>query len=68
VPLKSLSQMRYLFAAEKRGDVPKGTAKEFVAATGKKKLARLPEVVKRKRPDARRVDPLVKARRAGKSK
>lgn len=68
MPLKSLSQMRYLFAAEKRGDVPKGTAKEFVAATGKKKLARLPEAVKRKRPDARRVDALVKARRAGKLK
>lgn len=68
MPLKSLRQMRYLFAAEKRGEVPKGTAKEFVAATGKKKLARLPEVAKRKRPDARRVDPLVKARRAGKTK
>lgn len=68
MPLKSLSQMRYLFAAEKRGEVPKGTAAEFVAATGKKKLAKLPEVVKRKRPDARRVDPLVKARRAGKLK
>jgi hypothetical protein len=60
--------MRYLFAAEARGELPKGTAKEFVAATPKKKLARLPEVVKRKRPDARRVDPLVKARRAGKTK
>ena len=68
MPLKSLRQMRYLFAAEKRGDVPKGTAKEFVAATPKAKLAKLPEVVKRKRPDARRVDPLVKARRAGKLK
>jgi hypothetical protein len=66
VPLKSLRQMRYLFAAEKRGDVPKGTAKEFVASTGKAKLAKLPEVVKRK--DRRRLDPLVKARRAGKSK
>jgi hypothetical protein len=52
VPLKSLRQMRYLYVAE----------------TGKKKLARLPEVVQRKRPDARRVDPLVKARRAGKTK
>jgi len=65
VPLKSLSQMRYLFAAEKRGDVPKGTAKEFVAATPKAKLAKLPEVVKK---DRRRLDPLVKARRAGKAK
>jgi hypothetical protein len=68
MPLKSLRQMRFLFAAEARGDVPKDTAAEFVAATGKKKLARLPEAVKRKRPDARRVDPLVKARRAGKLK
>jgi hypothetical protein len=66
VPLKSLRQMRYLFAAEKRGDVPKGTAREFVAATPKAKFARLPEVVKRK--DRRRLDPLVKARRAGKTK
>lgn len=68
MPLKSLRQMRYLFAAEARKELPKGTAKEFVAETGKKKLARLPEVVKRRRPDARRVDPLVKARRAGKPK
>jgi hypothetical protein len=66
VPLKSLSQMRYLFVAEKRGDVPKGTANEFVAATPKAKLAKLPEVIKRK--DRRRLDPLVKARRAGKTK
>ncbi len=66
MPIKSLRQMRYLFAAEARGELPKGTAKEFVAATGKKKLARLPEVVKPK--DARRLDPLVKARRAGKLK
>lgn len=68
MPLKSLSQMRYLFAAEARKEVPKGTAAKFVAETGKKKLARLPEVVRRKKTDARRVDPLVKARRAGKTK
>lgn len=66
MPLKSLRQMRYLFAAEARKEVPKGTAKEFVAATPKAKLAKLPEVVKRK--DRRRLDPLVKARRAGKTK
>jgi hypothetical protein len=60
--------MRYLFAAEARKEIPKGTAAKFVAETGKKKLARLPEVVKRKKTDARRVDPLVKARRAGKTK
>ena len=66
MPIKSLRQMRYLFAAEAKGELPKGTAKEFVAATPKKKLARLPETVKPK--DARRLDPLVKARRAGKTK
>jgi hypothetical protein len=66
MPLKSLRQMRYLYAAEARKELPKGTADKFVAETGKKKLARLPEVVKPK--DARRLDPLVKARRAGKLK
>jgi hypothetical protein len=60
--------MRYLFAAEARKEIPKGTAAKFVAETGKKKLARLPEVARRKKTDARRVDPLVKARRAGKTK
>ena len=65
MPIKSLRQMRYLFAAEARGERPKGTADKFVAETGKKKLARLPEVVKK---DRRRLDPLVKARRAGKTK
>jgi hypothetical protein len=64
--LKSLRQLRFLYAAEARKEVPKGTAKEFVAATPKAKLAKLPEVVKRK--DRRRLDPLVKARRAGKTK
>lgn len=68
MPLKSLRQMRYLYAAEARKEIPKGTAAKFVAETGKKKLARLPEVVRRKKTDARRVDPLVKARRAGKIK
>ena len=58
--------MRYLFAAEARKELPKGTAKEFVAATPKKTLAKLPETAKPK--DARRLDPLVKARRAGKLK
>jgi hypothetical protein len=65
MPLKSLRQMRYLYAAEARKEVPKGTAKEFVSATPKAKLAKLPEVVKK---DRRRLDPLVKARRAGKTK
>ena len=65
MPIKSLRQMRYLFAAEAKGELPKGTAKEFVAATPKAKLAKLPGVVKK---DRRRLDPLVKARRAGKTK
>ena len=65
MPLKSLRQMRYLYAAEARKEVPKGTAKEFVSATPKAKLAKLPEGVKK---DRRRLDPLVKARRAGKTK
>ena len=46
MPLKSKSQMRYLFAAEKRGDVPKGTAEKFVKETPKKALKKLPERVK----------------------
>ena len=65
MPIKSLRQMRYLFAAEAKGELPKGTAKEFVSATPKAKLAKLPEAVKK---DRRRLDPLVKARRAGKTK
>ncbi|MFM2153742.1 MAG: hypothetical protein RL199_2177 [Pseudomonadota bacterium] len=66
MPLKSLRQLRFLYAAEARKEIPKGTAAKFVAETGKAKLAKLPDVVKRK--DRRRLDPLVKARRAGKSK
>lgn len=46
MPLKSKAQMRYLFAAEKRGDVPKGTAEKFVKETPKKSLKKLPERVK----------------------
>lgn len=43
MPLKSKAQMKYLFAAEERGEVPKGTAKEYVKATPKAKLKTLPE-------------------------
>ena len=35
MPLKSLRQMRFLYAAEARKEVPKGTADKFVAETGK---------------------------------
>lgn len=43
MPLKSKAQMRYLFAAEKRKEVPAGTAEKFVKETPKSKLAKLPE-------------------------
>ena len=56
MPLKSLSQMRYLFAAQKRGEIPAGTAEKFVAETSKRKLKALPERVK--------VPGVVKLRRA----
>lgn len=46
MPLKSKAQMRFLFAAEKRREVPKGTAEKFVAETPKSKLKRLPEYKK----------------------
>lgn len=46
MPLKSKAQMRYLFAAEKRKEVPEGTAEKFVKETPKSKLARLPEYKK----------------------
>ena len=39
MPIKSLRQMRYLYAAEARKEIPKGTAKEFVSATPKATLA-----------------------------
>lgn len=45
MPLKSKAQMRFLFAAQERGDVPKGTAEKFVAETPKSKMKRLPEYV-----------------------
>lgn len=47
MPIKSKAQQRFLFAAEARGDVPKGTAKRWVAETGAAKLKRLPEYVDR---------------------
>ena len=43
MPLKSKAQMRYLFAAQKRKEIPEGTAEKFVAETPKGKLKRLPE-------------------------
>jgi len=38
--------MKYLFAAQSRGEIPKGTAEKFVKETPKSKLAKLPEYKK----------------------
>jgi len=46
VPLKSKAQLRYLFAAQARKEIPAGTAEKFVKETPKGKLKRLPERVK----------------------
>ena len=60
MPLKSRAQMKYLYAAEGRGEVPKGTAKKFVKETPKKKLASLPEY---KREDDKTLRKLGKAKK-----
>jgi hypothetical protein len=44
VPFKSKAQQRFMFAAEERGDVKKGTAKKWAEHT--KNIKRLPEHVK----------------------
>ena len=62
MPLASKKQLRYLFAAQARGDVPKGTAEKFVKETGKKAMAKLPEKAPK-----RRLDPLVSLKRAKKA-
>lgn len=51
MPFKSKAQQRFMFAAEDRGELPKGTAKEWADATEKKKggIEALPEKVKRKK-------------------
>ena len=46
MPLKSKAQMRFLFAAQKRGEIPEGTAEKFVKETPQAKLKRLPEYKK----------------------
>lgn len=63
MPLKSKSQMRYLFAAEARGEVPKGTAKKFVKETPKSKLKALPEY---KRADEKTMRKYAKAKKGRK--
>ena len=44
-PFKSKAQQRFMFAAEARGDVAKGTAKHWAHAT--KDIKKLPERVKK---------------------
>lgn len=45
MPFKSKSQQRFMFAAEERGDVPKGTAMEWAHKTPN--IKKLPEKVKK---------------------
>ena len=51
MPFKSKAQQRFMFAAEDRGDVPKGTAEEWARASEKKPggIKALPEKVKQKK-------------------
>ena len=63
MPLKSKAQQRYLFAAQARGEIPKGTAEKFVSETPKSKLARLPEY---KKQDEKTLRKLSRARKAKK--
>jgi hypothetical protein len=45
MPFKSKAQERWMFAAEKRGDVKPGTAERWAVDTGKGVLKKLPEHV-----------------------
>lgn len=63
MPLKSKAQMKYLYAAEARKEVPKGTAEKFVKETPKSKLAKLPEY---KREDDKTMRKLGKAKKGAK--
>lgn len=45
MPFKSKAQQRFMFAAEERGDIPKGTAREWAHKT--KNIKKLPEHVKK---------------------
>jgi len=44
MPFKSKAQMKWMFAAQKRGEVPKGTAEEWAQHTPN--IKKLPEKVK----------------------
>jgi len=50
MPFKSKSQQRWMFAAESRGEVPKGTAQEWAHAT--KSIKALPEHIKKQKKTA----------------
>lgn len=63
MPLQSRAQQRFLFAAEARGEVPKGTAAKFVKETPKSKLARLPEY---KKQDEKTMRKLARAKKSKK--
>lgn len=52
MPFKSKAQQRYMFAAEKRGELKKGTAKRWAHET--KNIKRLPNKKKSKRSTGRR--------------
>lgn len=47
MPFKSKAQMRWMFAAERRGELPKGTAKRWAEHT--KNIKSLPERVSKKK-------------------
>ena len=63
MPLQSRAQQRFLFSAQARGEIPKGTAEKFVKETPKSKLARLPEY---KKQDEKTMRKLAKAKKAKK--
>lgn len=43
MPFKSKAQQRFMFAAEERGDIPRGTAERWALETGSGKMKKLPE-------------------------
>ena len=53
MPFKSKAQQRFMFAAEERGDVPKGTAEEWAHKTPN--IKKLPEHVKKHKKTAEEI-------------
>lgn len=66
MPFKSKAQQRFMFAAEDRGELPKGTAKEWADATEKKKggIEALPEKVKSSKKTASAIAEVILEKRA----